>query len=64
MFNKLTRGAIVLSRIFSFSIKQTDTDALKLLHAIKVHSIKRGISFSFIVVAALRQWYEQELNHE
>jgi len=54
----------MLSRVFSFSIKPTDTAALKLLQDIKMHGIRRGISFSFIVVTALRRWYEQELNHE
>jgi len=52
------------NRVHSFSIRDDNTSAIKLVNAIKLISISKGIKFSFIVLAALKLYKEQVLDHE
>ena len=52
------------NRVHSFSIRDDNVSAVKLVNAIKLISISRGIKFSFIVLAALKMYKEQVLDNE
>ncbi len=50
-------------RNISFSVKPSDTEATKLIEDIKLISIRKGISFSFIVIQALKKYKVEELDN-
>ncbi len=51
-------------RNISFSVKPSDTGAAKLIEDIKIISIRKGISFSFIVIQALKRYKAEVLDNE
>jgi hypothetical protein len=50
-----------MSRIQSFSIAPGDTEAGKLVARIKEHCDRTGVTFSHIVMAALKYYVEEVL---
>ncbi|MCI4437073.1 MAG: hypothetical protein JHC33_09730 [Ignisphaera sp.] len=51
----------MMSRIQSFSISPSDTEAGKLLARIKKYCDSTGVTFSHIVMAALKNYAEEVL---
>lgn len=49
-------------RIFSFSIKPKDKEAIDLVEGIKIQSMRDGVKFSFIVVKALAMYKKEVLD--
>ncbi len=49
-------------RIFSFSIKPKDKEAIDLVEGIKIQSMRDGVKFSFIVVKALAMYKREVLD--
>jgi len=49
------------TRIYSFSVKETDDKAKKLVEEVKLKSAKKGVNFSFVVLESLKLYKEKEL---
>lgn len=47
------------NRITSFSVKPTDTDSLEELDKLTKHSTKTGISFSFLILQAVKNFNKE-----
>ena len=52
----------MIGRIFSFSVKQHDNSAIKLIEDIKIYAARNGTKFSFIVIKALREYKEAHID--
>lgn len=50
-----------MSRVQSFSVAPTDTSGQELIAKIKQHCDATGVSFSYIVIAALKKYTEEVL---
>ena len=49
------------NRVFPFSVPNTDPDAIKLVQDLKAKSQKTGISFSWMVIKALKEAVKNDL---
>lgn len=49
-----------MNRIFSFSVKPKDKEAMDLVEFIQQYSIKNGIKFSYIVIEGLKLYLAKE----
>jgi hypothetical protein len=57
--NQLIKMGANKSLICSFSIKKSDNKTLKELEKLKKYSSNRGISFSYLIIQAIKQYNEQ-----
>jgi len=51
-------------RNISFSVKPSDKEATQLIEDLKITSVKRGISFSHMVLSALKRYKAEVLDKE
>ena len=49
-------------KIFSFSIKPSDHEAITMVAKLKLHCMRNGLSFSNIVIKALKAYNIEGLN--
>ncbi len=54
-----TRESPETDRVLSFSCKPHDSEACKAISELKAHGKKRGISFSFIVIKAIKSYVKE-----
>lgn len=51
-------------KIFSFSVKPSDHEAITMVAKLKLHCMRNGLSFSNIVINALKAYSVESLNKD